>query len=471
VTRSRAALALVALIALIAIKASAGTSEPVQESSEPPPESTAEPPPESADGADYQAEPADSMEEGELEVDVGATGRPGEGPRRRRRVRFSSDSLAGTWREGPGDPLSGGAIEDRGAAGAFGFGRLAPRWGRGLVVGAAAEPWSIAPVDRGAGAAFRGRAGEGAWYRGGEKLAGEAFYGRFSRSTLAGVASRAGGVGFGVVGARSRRVQASLFTRRGGGGSELAIDGAGRWRAEGALERRAGRMALTGRVRGGLASFRSLAEPKRSGPAQALTVTSRLETRAGSMAALGSLWRFGSGLTGSRAAVEWVKLSTLHGALAVALEQQQGARREPTATARARPLRQGASIEWRKQTPTLTLAIRHETWGSRWARHSVRAVTAARVDAALPAGSTLRVTCSAFRARSGESLYLSERESDRLVLRALTGAGERVRIELGTPLTRGRLRAGLDLTTSAPRPTRVQWTLDWTRRSRMKRGR
>ena len=466
----RAALALVALIAVMAMRASAGTPEPVQESGEPPPDSAAEPPPESADGVDYQAEPADSIEEGEFEVDVGATGRPGEGPRRRQRVRFSSDSLAGTWREGPGDPLSGGAIEDRGATGAFGFGRLAPRWGRGLVVGAAAEPWSIAPVDRGAGAAFRGRSGEGAWYRGGEKLAWDAFYGRFSRSTLAGVQSRAGAVGFGVVGARSR-VQASLFTRREAGGSELAMDRAGRWRAEGALERRVGRTVLTGRVRGGLASFRSLAEPKRSGPAQALTVTSRLERGAGSIMALGSLWRFGSGLTGSRAAVEWVKRSGPHSALAVGLEQQQGARREPTATARARPLRQGASIEWRKQTPALELAIRHETWGSRWARHSVRSVTAARVEAALPLGSTLRVTCSAFRAKSGESLYLAERDADRLVLRALTGAGERVRIELGTPLTRGRLRAGLDLTTSAARPARVQWTLDWTRRSRMRRAR
>ena len=101
----------------------------------------------------------------------------------------------------------------------------------------------------------------------------------------------------------------------------------------------------------------------------------------------------------------------------------------------------------------------------------MRSVTGARVEAALPLGSTLRVTCSAFRARSGESLYLAERESDRLVLRALSGAGERIRVELGTPLSRGRLRAGLDLTTRATHPARVQWTVDWTRRSRVKRAR
>ena len=241
------------------------------------PDSTgyAEPPPEEPEGADYEVESADSLAEGAIELGMGASGRAGARPRQTRRVRFNDRTLGGSVREGEGDPLAGGSIETGALAGRVGVGRLAPRWGRGLLLGAAAEPWSAAASDRGAGAPFRGRAGRGAWYRLGEGGALETLYGRFAKRDLAGGRARAGPFGFGALADRAGHAQASLSFCRGRAEHELALDRAGRWRAEAALERSAGPLTLAARVRGGLAGLRSLAEPLRSGPARALAMELR----------------------------------------------------------------------------------------------------------------------------------------------------------------------------------------------------
>jgi len=60
--------------------------------------------------------------------------------------------------------------------------------------------------------------------------------------------------------------------------NKLALDRAGRWRAEGTLERPLGDWSLAARVRGGLTGFQSLAEPSRSGPAQAGQVQVRAKS-------------------------------------------------------------------------------------------------------------------------------------------------------------------------------------------------
>ena len=99
----------------------------------------------------------------------------------------------------------------------------------------------------------------------------------------------------------------------------------------------------------------------------------------------------------------------------------------------------------------------------------MRTVTAVRLELEGPAGSALRVTHCAYRVRSGESLYLVENASDRVLLRTVTGTGRRTSLELRVPGAGGRVHGTLELPWvagargSAARP---RWTLDWTRRAR-----
>ena len=254
-----------------------------------------EPPPDGSEGADYALEPADSLEDGALELGYGASGRAGAKPRQSRRVRFSDRTMGGSVREGDGDPLAGGSLEAAALAGQVGAGRLAPRWGRGLLLGAAGEPWSVAASDRGEGAPFRGRAGRGAWYRAGGDAGVDVLCGRFARGELAGGRARLGGAGCGALADRSGRRQASLSLARGGAEQEIAVDHRGRWRAELALERARGARTLAARARGGSPAFRSLAEPARSGPARLLALELGEAGPHGQLRAQGALWRFGPG--------------------------------------------------------------------------------------------------------------------------------------------------------------------------------
>ena len=72
--------------------------------------------------------------------------------------------------------------------------------------------------------------------------------------------------------------------------------------------------------------------------------------------------------------------------------------------------------------------------------------------------------------RRGESLYLPEAETDRLILRAVSGEGERTRLEARAPFAGGRVRAALHLSAAPDRKTRADWTLDWTRRARLRKS-
>jgi hypothetical protein len=427
-----------------------------------------EPPPEEPQGADYEIEPADSLGMDSLELGVGASGRAGSRPRQTRRVRFSDRSLGGSMREGEGDPLAGGSLETETRAGRVGVGRLAPRWGRGLLLGAAAEPWSALADDRGAAAPFRGRSGRGAWYQAGSAGSLETLYGRFARRDLAGAHAQGGGVGCGVLTDRSGHAQGGVSLSRGGVEHEWAVDRAGRWRAEGALERSAGAVSLAARVRGGLAGFHSLAEPSRSGPARALAVELRDEAPWGRVRAQTALWAFGPGRGGARAALEVRRCFHHHGSLAAGFEERHGTSRE---SGRSPGFRQGGWGEWRGEAAGLSLALRHEVLGAeRLGRAAVRAVTAARVELEGPAGSALALTHCVYRVRSGESLYLIETASDRIILRAVTGTGRRTRIEVRAPGAGGRINAALEVAEAAGERTsaalRPRWTLDWTRRAR-----
>jgi hypothetical protein len=426
----------------------------------------AEPPPEEPEGADYQVEAADSLAEGSIELGMGASGRAGARPRQTRRVRFSDRTLGGSVREGEGDPLAGGSLEAGALAGRVGVGRLAARWGRGLLLGAAAEPWSAAASDRGAGAPLRGRAGRGAWYRLGENGTFETLYGRFANRELAGGRARAGPFGLGALADRAGHAQASLSFCRGGAEHELALDRVGRWRAEAALEQSRGPVTLAARVRGGSAGLRSLAEPLRSGPARALALELSRAAPWGGLRAQAALWRFVPGRGGARAALELRRRLDRRQCLAVGFEERHGTHRE---SGRIPGFRQGGWAEWRGEAAGLALALRHEVLGAeRLARAVVRVVTAAQAEVEGPAGTALKVTHCVYRVGSGESLYLIETASDRVILRAVSGTGRRTRLELRAPGAGGRIHAALEVPGGAggSEATRPRWTLDWTRRAR-----
>ena len=431
-----------------------------------------EPPPESPEGADYQVEDGDSIEVDAVETSFGASGGSGEKARGRRRLRFSAGSFAADAREGAGDPLAGGTVESRGRSGRWSVGRIAPAWARGLVVGSTAAPWR--PPAREGGATLRGRGGEGVRWRSGGAL--EIFGGRFAGRDLAGLRGSFAGAGAGVVAGRAGAPQASFGLERGALSSELALDRAGRWRAESGLERELAPFRLAARVRGGHPAFRALASPARAGPAQALSLQLAYGRGPGAAvpaaraALTGALWRFRPGLPGARAALEFAGRLPHHSRLSAGLEEQAGARREDAADPRR--WRQGAWAEWRGGTGMLSLVLSGETWGAHaFARDAVRSVSAAGVEWTDPAGLRVRVMHWAYRVRRGESLYYPEVESDRLVLRALSGAGERTRLEIRTPLAGGAVRAAASLAAPARHPPRLQWTMSWTRRASFRRSR
>ena len=436
---------------------------------EPPPE----PPPEAGDG-DYTLEAADSLADDELEVAVGAASSGSSRLRRSQRVRFRGGGTRGTLREGD-DALAGGGMQAEVAGGVMSAGRMAPRWGRGLVLGGAAEPWARSADDRGERAAFRGRSGDGLAY---ETEHAAVLAGRFQHRGLRGARVVRGDAALGVLGARGE-AQGSAAWERDAHALELAFDSRGRWRAETALTGDAGETRLALRVRGGLGAFRPLAEPARAGPPRAIAASAVRAWHAGdagdagdarSAGAFGALWQWPAGQVGARGALEVAARLGQHASFACGVEQQHGARREPSPRSRASGTRQGLWCEWRSGSPAAQLVLRHELWGARaFARAAVRRAVVARADLSAPHGSRVSLTHAVWLARSGESLYLPEPEADRLVLRVASGAGTRTRAELRLPLAAGDIRLGLTLATGGTRAGTAPpaWTVEWSRRSRL----
>jgi hypothetical protein len=418
-----------------------------------------EPPPEAAEGADVDLELADSLQAGAVEMGIGATGRDGGAPTSRRRVRVHDGDLSAEARDGAGDPLAGGVIRNRRLT----IGRFAPRWARGLVVGGADDPWRAAATGGGDLAVRHGRSLEGLALRARGAGAFELFGGRVARQLVAGVRTRIGPAGVGVIAAAREAPIASMAIERDASSTELAMDRAGRWRVETLFRRPLATATLTTRVRAGLAGLRAPVDPRRLGPAQALSMTlTRYQSRTRCQAVV-ALWRFRPGRSGARGALEVRRELAHHQHLSAGFEEQRGERRE-TSTAEA-GVRQGLWGEWRGGPPGLVLELRGEAWGEGpWVRRAVRRASLAGVEIAGPAGATARVTHGVFRVRGGESLYLAEAESDRMVLRALTGAGERTRVEVTAPVADGRARAAVSVSAVAARPPRLVWTVDWTRR-------
>jgi hypothetical protein len=128
-------------------------------------------------------------------------------------------------------------------------------------------------------------------------------------------------------------------------------------------------------------------------------------------------------------------------------------------------------MEWSVEAAPLRLTIRQEGWGAHGGlREPVRAATTARLEARGPREVRVSLTHSVFRARSGESLYLAEAQSDRMVLRSLSGEGDRSRLEITVPAGRGRLRADLLLGATRGVRSAPRWKIEWVRRSRRARA-
>jgi len=415
------------------------------------------------EGQDAAYEVNDSLAAGEVELGLGLDGAGGKAPVHRRRVRFDEPDFSGALREGRGDPLAGGEVEARGAGEGFALGKLSPAWGRGVLLGSPAEPWQRAALAR--NSARRGRAGEGVRLSGGKGLRTEAPAGRFARRDLGGMRVRGGPLALGMVAGRRGELQSSLALARGRGDVEGVIDRRGTWRVEASLERPFGGSTLSGTVRAGRAGFHSLADPSRASPARAVTVAASASSWIGETRALAGAWRFRAGRAGARLAIECRRALTGGSRAACGFEEQQGVGKDD---ARAAPaLRQGSWLEWSSREGPLALALRHESWGATpILRDVVRAVTSVRVDARAPFGMRVTLSHAVYRTRRGESLYLPESESDRLVLRALSGEGQRTTLELLAPAgRRGRVRATLRISTSGVRQGAPQWTLEWMRRS------
>jgi len=424
------------------------------------------PPPEAGEG-DYELELADSLAEGAYETSWSASGTSRTAPKRSQRLRFRGGGTSGSLREGA-DALAGGRLEAPLARGRLRVGRLAPRWSRGLLFGAPAEPWSASAADRGEGAAFRGRSGEGAVWEAGDRVA--VLTGRFAKRPLWAGRALAGPVALGGAAVRGA-AQASAGFGRKHAAAELAADGRGRWRAEAAWFVREGRVRAAVFARGGLAGFRSLAEPKRAGPARALSAAGSFADGVREARALLAAWRFAPGASGARASLEVRRRLVHHATVLVGFEEQHGTLRDPALGAKAAGgtgMRQGAWLEWHGESPRGRLALRHEWWGARaFARAAARRVSIAQAEAALPGGARLAVLHAAWSARRGERAYLLETGEDRLVLRALTGAGSRTRCELAVPALGGRARLSIAIAESGGRAAAPRWTAEWTRRARL----
>ena len=422
-----------------------------------------EPPPEAPEG-DYALEARDSLERGAMELGVGAGGRVGGSSRSVRRLRFHGEGMTGSLREGD-DPLKGGRVEAGAAGGTLRVGRLAPRWGRGLLLGGAADPWAREASDRGDVARFVGRAGEGASWRRAGGLQAEALTGRFARRRIAGARASCRAVGLAFLARPGGGSQGSLAIGGGAEAMELAVDARGRWRAEGALASRDEQGVMAIALRAGHDGFRSLAEPLRSGPARSVATWMRRRAGGAQWSLAAAAWSFRAGEAGARAALEGTRALGGDARVLVGLEEQRGPRRvgQPS-----HGPRRGVHGELRATAPGGVIVLRDEWWGERpWARDAVRRVMAVRSEIVLPQAAMLTVVHAVWRAESGERLWLADATRDGLVLRSALGAGERTRLELTLPVSGGLVRLGATLERRERLARAPTWTAEWTRRGKL----
>ena len=427
-----------------------------------------EPPDQAPPDQDFEDDLGDSLEAGRFELGYGLSGRSHAPPRSRRRLRVRAEGLEASVREGPGDALAGGAIEAHALGGVVALGRRSPGWGRGLLVGAPREPW------RGLeGPAFgsRSAAGNGIAYARAGAIGLDLIAQHAAHDSYAGAAFGAERCGALFVLSRpdtgSRAVRAfaairgSSGKRAGPASGEIAMDARGRWRAEGSWRPAASGLGLG--IRLGHAAFEGASRAATARPGVALALATERRERAFTLRSTASMWRFGSGASGSRVSLEVVAALPQHGRLATGLEERHGTRRNVDHAAPG-SFRQGAWIDWSGGSPGLRLDVRHELWTRRTGlQDPVRHVASIGLSSRPVPGAELGVSLTLYHTRGGEAQFVSEIESDRRVLRALSGTGRRLRLQLKVPAAAGSIRAAVTLPEAAGHRRSPQWTLDWTR--------
>jgi hypothetical protein len=408
----------------------------------------------------------DSVEGGTVEWRYGLAG-----DARRSHVRealeVQTDSITGSFRGGDDEPLAGGGVTARGNGREVRVGRMSPRWSLGLLLGAPGEPWSHADSGPELSVVKSGPSGEGvAWSPHATGI--EVLGGRFGKRSLAALGWGRSSLHAGVLAGRRGEAQGSVGIVTPLAAAEVAFDRGGAWRAEGQATRAFAGARLTMRARGGRESFRSLAEPKRAGPPKAVGVL--LTSGRGAVTTIAGLsaWRFTPGVSGTRASLVFEHRDDA-ATWRLGWEEQHGPRRISATSGKG--MRQGVWIECHAGAPPLSLALRQELWGrAPFARRAVRRSIEAGVEARFPGGIELRAAHAVLDARPGETIYLPELESDRLVLRAVSGPARRTRLVARVPAADGALSAGVGLGLARSGTRRSDWSVQWSRRLKL-RGR
>ncbi|NOT34447.1 MAG: hypothetical protein HOP12_09785 [Candidatus Eisenbacteria bacterium] len=426
-----------------------------------------EPPTAGADASEVAYETADSLALDAVEVGFGADGQGSRLSRRRRRVRLKDGALDADVRSGENDPVAGAALRAAGLGGRLALGRVRPRWGCGLVLGAPREPWRSqlgvagTELDHDALRTLESRAvsGEGLrWSREGGRSY-EAIGARIARREVAGVRGSWGPLAIGGVGDRGRSRRLSIATESRAHAAELALDRVGSWRGAIQLERTAAhRVARLGFL-AGHREFDAATTLGVRGPSRAVTFELLTRSRVLAWRGLLSAWSFGGERAGSRMALELAPVLPHASTLSIGFEEQRGTRRDRSDDD---AWRQAGWGEWWSAPGPLRLAIRSEVWGARpFARALTRSLSSVRIEARPGAGLEVALAHSAYRTTRGDRVWLPESDTDRLVLRSRAGSGRRTRLEVGAPGFGGRLRASLALDETA-RHTQPHWSLDWT---------
>ena len=428
-----------------------------------------EEPPEDADPArDFERERADSLASGVIDVGYEFT-RRGAGPLvHRERLGVRDAGFDARVRAGRADALSGASLGAAVPGGRLTFGRMSPRWGRGLAVGTPFDPVREAAGTRGAPGA-RAAVGDGLAFHRDAAVSLDLVMERVRHTQWLGASLAGRESGLGVTVTRTEpdppAAIGTVWHARGGVGAELAMDARGRWRLETGIAPAAARLALAARF--GHEAFAGAVPARTLRPAIALAGTAGTMPGALRAVASGAVWRFRSAAGGARAALEVRADLPQHDRVAVGLEERHGLARLAESGSRSGAFRQGAWLAWRGGPRRIAWTIRHELWSAHGGLRGVtRRVASAGLTARPLRGFELGVTAAVFRARSGEPQYLTEDDVDRRVLRALTGAGRRTRLNVEFPAAGGGVRAALTLAETGGRRSPPQWTLDWSRRVR-----
>jgi hypothetical protein len=249
----------------------------------------------------------------------------------------------------------------------------------------------------------------------------------------------------------------------GSGSGEWAADARGRWRGEALWRPAAAGPAFGARL--GHAAFDGAESGATARPGAVIGVSweGHAATIAPRFAA--SQWHFGRGEAGSRVTLEVTAALPHHDRVAWGVEERHGSRRESAGATGT--FRQGAWVGWSGGPEGLVFSVRHESWMRRGGfRDPARQVATIGLTARPLPRVELGASVTLFHSRSGEPQYLSEIESDRRVLRALSGTGRRLRAQCAVPALAGRVHAAVTVPEAAGRARSPQWTVDWTRRER-----